>query len=103
MSCSRQLADFVCATHFDDIPAPVTARARQLLIDTLGVGQVIERRVAINRGRPDAPLSDAETAKKFSDNVKDTLPQDQARALINMIAALDEIKDIAEVTRALRA
>ena len=38
MSYSRQLADFVCATHFDDIPAPVTARARQLLIDTLGVG-----------------------------------------------------------------
>ena len=73
------------------------------LIVTLTDGQVIERRVAINRGHPDAPLSDAEIAKKFSDNVKDILPQDRARALINMIAALEEIKDIAEVTRALRA
>ena len=72
------------------------------LIVTLTDGQVIERRVAINRGHPDAPLSDAEIAKKFSDNVKDILPQDQARALINNIAALDEITDIAEVTRALR-
>ena len=38
MSYSRQLADFVRATRFDDIPDPVTARAKQLLIDTLGVG-----------------------------------------------------------------
>ena len=38
MSYSRQLADFVRATRFEDIPGPVTARAKQLLIDTLGVG-----------------------------------------------------------------
>ncbi len=73
------------------------------LIVTLSDGRVLEKRVAINRGNPDAPLTDAEVAEKFSDNAKDILPQDRARSVIDKIAALEDITDISDVTQALRA
>lgn len=73
------------------------------LVVTLMDGSVIEKRVAINRGNPDAPLSDEEVAGKFMGNVKGIIPAARARIIVDKIAALDRLADIRELTKELGA
>lgn len=64
---------------------------------TLNDGRLIEKREAINRGNPDAPLSDAEVAGKFKRNVIDILSMEQAESLIAAVVALDAPHGLADL------
>lgn len=68
---------------------------------TLTDGRVIEKRVAVNRGNPDAPLSDAEVAEKFRLNVAGLLPEALAAQIVAKLAALEELTDLSDLTREL--
>ncbi|RVV96840.1 MmgE/PrpD family protein [Mesobaculum littorinae] len=71
------------------------------LVVTLTDGRVIEKRVAVNRGNPDAPLSDAEVAGKFRQNVDGIVDAARADALVEKLASLEELGDLSDLTREL--
>lgn len=64
---------------------------------TLNDGRLIEKRVAINRGNPDAPLSGDEVARKFKRNVEDMLSTERADALVGAVVALDAPGGLADL------
>lgn len=64
-------------------------------------GRVIEKRVPINRGNPDAPLSDGEVAGKFRLNVSEETTPVRAAAIVEKLHALDALTDMSDLTREL--
>ncbi|WP_323035507.1 MmgE/PrpD family protein [Pararhodobacter sp.] len=68
---------------------------------TLTDGRLIDKRVAINRGNPDAPLSDDAIAHKFKRCVEGILTDPQADALIGAVLALDTPEGVHNLMRAL--
>lgn len=73
------------------------------LVVTLADGSVVEKRVPINRGNPDAPLSDEDVARKFMANVEGVVPAARAKAIVDKVAAFDRLGDLGELTRVLGA
>lgn len=70
---------------------------------TLSDGRVIEKRVAINRGNPDAPLTDIEIIHKFKRNVAGIISQEQARSIVDGILCLERVNDLSEISKQLVA
>lgn len=64
-------------------------------------GRVIEKRVPINRGNPDAPLSDAEVAAKFRLNVNGVTTAMRADTIVEKLRSLDALRDVSDLTREL--
>ena len=58
------------------------------LITTLTDGRVLETRVPINRGNPDAPLSDQEVIAKFNANVDGVVTAERAAAIRKLCSRL---------------
>ncbi|MCB1740827.1 MAG: MmgE/PrpD family protein [Gammaproteobacteria bacterium] len=71
------------------------------LLVTLDDGRVVEKRVAINRGNPDAPLTDEEVARKFHSNIAGIVPEARAAIIIEKMAALDALADMSALTQEL--
>ena len=67
------------------------------LVTTLKEGRVIETCVPINRGNPDAPLSDEEIARKFKSNVGTLLSLERADALLDLLSSFDTADDVSEL------
>ena len=57
---------------------------------TLDDGRTLRQRVAVNRGNPDRPLTNAEIEAKFFENCGLTLAEDKARRLRDAVLALDD-------------
>ncbi|WP_417601803.1 MmgE/PrpD family protein [Pararhodobacter oceanensis] len=68
---------------------------------TLTDGQVIEKRVAINRGNPDAPLTSEEVAQKFKSCTAELMPEASADALVSAVMSLDSDNGLADLQREL--
>ena len=60
-------------------------------------GRELVEKVLTNRGGPARPLSDAELAKKFSDNVAGRLASDVAAKVSTEVLALQDVTDLAAV------
>ncbi|RYH04477.1 MmgE/PrpD family protein [Salipiger sp. IMCC34102] len=73
------------------------------LIVHLTDGRTVEKRVPINRGNPDAPLTDEDVAEKFRVNVEGIVPEARAKAIVDKIASLESLEDISGLTRELVA
>ncbi|MDP2779709.1 MmgE/PrpD family protein [Devosia sp.] len=58
---------------------------------TLNNGRLVEKRVAINRGNPDAPLSGDDVARKFKRNVEGILSMERAASLVDAVLELDTL------------
>ena len=67
------------------------------LITTLKDGRVIETRVPVNRGNPDAPLGDDEIARKFNSNVSDLLSLEHTEALLALLSSFDTASGLSEL------
>lgn len=61
---------------------------------TLRDGSVWTQEVLTNRGGPQRPLSDAELARKFADNVAGRLDDDAAAAVQTMALDLEALPEI---------
>ncbi|MEU4511088.1 MmgE/PrpD family protein [Nonomuraea wenchangensis] len=57
--------------------------------------------VLANRGGPARPLSDAELARKFRENVAGRLPEESAATVRDLVMRLDRLTGVAEVMRPL--
>jgi 2-methylcitrate dehydratase PrpD len=57
-------------------------------------GRELEQRVLTNRGGPERPLSDEEILRKFSDNVRGSLPAEQ---IASFRAAADDLETCADL------
>lgn len=68
---------------------------------TLTDGRKVEKRVPINRGNPDAPLSDVEVAGKFFRNVDGLLSKSRAKMIVEKIGALESLQDLSDLSREL--
>ncbi len=64
---------------------------------TLVNGQVIDKRVAINRGNPDAPLSDGDVIRKFNRNVETIVSPERARAIAENVLSLETSSGFADL------
>ncbi|WP_306152115.1 MmgE/PrpD family protein [Roseovarius sp. MMSF_3281] len=71
------------------------------LVVTLTDGRKVEKRVPINRGNPDAPLSDMEVAGKFFRNVDGLLSKRRAKMIVDKIGALESLQDLSDLSREL--
>ena len=58
---------------------------------TLDDGRKLGHRVAVNRGNPERPLSNAEIEAKFFENCALTLPQDAARRIRDQVLGLERL------------
>ena len=89
------VADPRCDAIFPhQFPAIVTVRTTS--------GEELVEEVLANRGGPDRPLSDAELAQKFTDNVAGRLPDAGATAVRSDVLDLSRATDIADVLEPLR-
>lgn len=59
------------------------------LVTTLKDGRVIEACVPINRGNPDAPLSDKDITQKFRKNAGELFSPEQINALLDLLSSFD--------------
>ncbi|MEU8246712.1 MmgE/PrpD family protein [Nonomuraea sp. NPDC048916] len=57
--------------------------------------------VLANRGGPARPLSDADLARKFRENVAGRLPEESARTVRDLVMRLDRLTGVSEVMRPL--
>ena len=56
-------------------------------------GKVLNHRVAINRGNPDAPISNEDIRVKFFENCSLHLPPLRVQALFDVIMDIDQQQD----------
>lgn len=68
---------------------------------TLKDGRKVEKRVPINRGNPDAPMTDGEVAGKFFQNVDGLLSRDRSEMIVEKLACLESLQDISDLSREL--
>ena len=71
------------------------------VVVTLDDGRTLGRRVAVNRGNPDRPLSNAEVEAKFHENCALTLPDGAARRIRDRVLSLESIANAADLEEAL--
>ncbi len=69
---------------------------------TLADGRVLEASQDAPRGGPERPLDDAELRAKFRANAARALPPDQVAAVLDQLAALAAVPDVAAVAANLR-
>ena len=58
---------------------------------------MIETRVPVNRGNPDAPLGDDEIARKFKSNVSGLLSLEHTQALLALLSSFDTASGLSEL------
>jgi 2-methylcitrate dehydratase PrpD len=68
---------------------------------TLDDGRTLAHRVAVNRGNPDRPLSNAEIEAKYFENCVMTLADGAARRIRNLVLDLDSLKSAVQFEAAL--
>lgn len=73
------------------------------VVVTLDDGRVLRNRVAINRGNPDRPLSNAEIEAKYFENCALTLDQGTAARIRDAILGVEAIADARELETLLAA
>lgn len=99
-----ELLELARKVDFEDAPKNTTGFPQYFpghLIVTLHDGTVIEKRVPINRGNPDAPLSDRDIADKFRRNVEGVVTAARADVIVEKLQALDMLSDMSDLTREL--
>ncbi|MEU5551038.1 MmgE/PrpD family protein [Micromonospora sp. NPDC047793] len=88
------VADDECTKIFPyQFPAVVTVRTDD--------GRTWREEVLTNRGGPQRPLSDAELAMKFRDNVAGRLDPDTTDQVVAAVAGLADVTDVADLLRPL--
>jgi 2-methylcitrate dehydratase PrpD len=73
------------------------------VIVTLDDGRVLRNRVAVNRGNPDRPLSNAEIEAKYFENCAISLGQGAASRIRDAILGLESIADVRDLETLLAA
>ena len=68
---------------------------------TLDDGRALSHRVAVNRGHPERPLSNAEIEAKYFENCARTLDEAAARRIRDLVLELDSLQDSEELERCL--
>jgi 2-methylcitrate dehydratase PrpD len=68
---------------------------------TLDDGRTLSSRVAVNRGNPERPLSNAEIEAKYFENCAMTLSEPAARRIRNLVLDLDSLKSAVQFEGAL--
>ena len=63
------------------------------VVVTLDDGRTLANRVAVNRGNPDRPLSNAEIEAKYFENCAISLEETQARKIRDLVLDLDSVKN----------
>ena len=58
---------------------------------TLDDGRTFRHRVAVNRGNPDRPLSNAEIEAKYYENCATTLDEARARRIRDLVLGMDSV------------
>jgi len=71
------------------------------VIVTLDDGRTLSHRVAVNRGNPDRPLSNAEIEAKYDENCALTLSGGESRRIRDLVLGLELIAGAAEVEEVL--
>ena len=71
------------------------------LIVTTTAGTIIEKQVKINRGNPDAPMSDADVIAKFASNIAGVVSDKQAKSILDALFGLPAARDISKLIQAL--
>ena len=66
------------------------------VVVTLDDGRVMRHRVAVNRGNPEQPLSNAEIEAKYFDNCALNLPHAQALRVRDMVLDLESVSSAAQ-------
>ena len=66
------------------------------VVVTLDDGRVMRHRVAVNRGNPEQPLSNAEIEEKYFDNCALNLPHAQALRVRDMVLDLESVSSAAQ-------
>ncbi|MCS7475714.1 MmgE/PrpD family protein [Umezawaea endophytica] len=94
MSTVDVVPDERCDAIFPhQFPAVVTVRGTD--------GREWTAEVLTNRGGPQRPLTDAELAAKFTDNVADRLPPEIAASVRDLVLGLEDVTDVGELLRPL--
>ena len=75
--------------------------ARGEVIVTMNDGSVVSHRIAVNRGNPDQPLSNADIEEKFFDNCTLFHTRAQAVAVRDLILGIDQLADVRVLESAL--
>lgn len=84
------------------VPSPeVGGLGAEVHITTKG-GSALSREVALARGEPETPLTWEEILAKFRPLARGTLSDEQVEALIQRVAALDQVDDMSSLARLLR-
>lgn len=73
------------------------------VVVTLDDGRVLRNRVAVNRGNPDRPLSNAEIEAKYFENCAVSLERGTASRIRDAILGLESIADVRELEALLAA
>jgi 2-methylcitrate dehydratase PrpD len=68
---------------------------------TLDDGRTLSKRVAVNRGHPERPLSGAEIEAKFFENCAPTLDPDAARRVRDAVLGLEKLPNVVELEETL--
>jgi 2-methylcitrate dehydratase PrpD len=71
------------------------------VIVTMNDGSVVSQRIAVNRGNPDQPLSNADIEEKFFDNCTLFHTREQAIAVRDLILGIDQLADVRVLESAL--
>lgn len=71
------------------------------VVVTLDDGRTLNHRVAVNRGNPDLPLSNAEIEAKYFENCARTLADAAARRIRELVLGVDSLPSAAQFERAL--
>jgi len=71
------------------------------VVVTLENGRTAANRVAVNRGNPDRPLSNAEIEAKYFENCALSLDEAHARGIRNLVLDLESVKNAVQFEAAL--
>jgi 2-methylcitrate dehydratase PrpD len=63
---------------------------------TLDDGRKLRNRVAVNRGNPERPLTNAAIESKFFENAALTLPEGTARRIRDQVLSLEKVANAAD-------
>ena len=86
----------------DSIEASGFERIRSLIEVKLRDGRILTKEAFTSRGTPERPMTPLELAEKFHDCAQDVIPEVKEKEVLEMVYALEDVRDVKQLTGLLR-
>ena len=95
----REMMGRVVPYLHDGLEARGFERILSLIEVRLKDGTVLSREASTSRGTPERPMTRDELAAKFHDCARETITPEREREALDMVYALEDVKNVGELTR----